>query len=87
MGEAAPPPMRPFCMAAAICWGLNWDGLAMKAEGSIMPPPPGTALGSFMLWGKPEALWFWAAAASFIQEFMTGGCAKGNPSGCLARRQ
>lgn len=64
--------MGPLGMPMA--WGfancaLNWAGLPMKADGSIMDP--GTADGSLRC-EKPLPLWF-GTAASLIQELMSIG--------------
>lgn len=90
--------MAPFgifckpCMfgMAASCWGfancvtagLNWAGLPIKADGSIIAPltgPTEVKVGSVMC-GKPLPLWL-GTAASFIQELMTLGFWVTDPSG------
>lgn len=57
-----------ICCGFANC-GLNWAGLPMKVEGSIIVPA--IAEGSLMC-GKPLPLWF-GTAVSLIQELMSIG--------------
>lgn len=55
-----------ICCGFANC-ALNWAGLPINADGSIMEAA--TADGS-LIWGKPLPLWL-GTAASLIQELMS----------------
>jgi len=55
--------------------------LFIKLEGSSIAPPEVESR-----WLKPAPLWFWTAA-SFIQELMSVGRSRGNPSADATRRQ